>query len=545
MQSLSDILINDLLNKGIKTFFGLQGGAVARIIESVVKLGGKFHSVLNEQAAGYAAHGYFLATSKPAGLIFTTGPGLTNGVSGIAACYYDRVPLVVIIGQVVKSDNIAKETNTRMVGFQEVQHLDIIKPISDLNFKINSLKDYKKNRNKIFNNEFEKKVSIFEIPDDVQREKTSFLSKLKNFKKKEQFKISTKKKNLIKNYFKETKKIIFILGFGFVQSWKMKNSLSILKKNKLNICLTWGAQSIQKYKNFFTIGLFGNHSPGKANYALKTADLVISLGASLLQHQTLKIKKNFAKNAKIIFINSSFNECKRAKKQFGKRLEFINIDCHEFLKLKQVNKMLKNCSKKRFNTDNFVHNNLTPVKILKNFFKKINPDRSIIFSDAGATLSWSYQAVNLLKTCAPLYTSFNLHAMGYANCAGVGAAIEKKKEIYIIIGDGGLLMNSQELAWLKYYKVKIIVIDNKGYGIIRQTQREYYSSQFLASDFDDVNSNLPNYSVSKILKSFDIKYDIISSNNINQNIIDSFLQNKSTRAVIIKTNYLAEVETDN
>ena len=545
MRSLSDILIKDLMDKGFKTFFGLQGGASARIIESVVKLGGKFHPVLNEQAAGYAAHGYFLTNNKPAGLIFTTGPGLTNGVSGIAACYYDRVPLTVIVGQVAKDNNIAKQTKTRMVGFQEVQHLDITKPISDLNFKISSLKDYKKNRSKIFDHKFKKKISIFEFPDDVQREKTNFLSKFKNLKERNSFKIESNKQSLIKKYFSSSKKTMFILGFGFVQSQKVKKSLSILKKNKSNISLTWGAQSIQKYKNYSTMGLFGNHSPGKANYALKDADLVVSLGASLLQHQTLKIKNNFAKNAKIIFVNSSLNECRRAKKQFGKRLEFINMDCHEFLKNKKIQKTLKNSSKNKFDLEIFTHNNITPVKTLKKFFENINPDKSIIFSDAGATLSWSYQAANLLKKCAPIYTSYNLHTMGYANCAGVGGAIEKNKDIYVIIGDGSLPMNSQELAWLSQFKIKLIIIDNKGYGIIRQTQREFYSSFFLASDFKNKKSKLPNFSVSKILKSFDIKYDFLVSNRINQNLIRNFLKDKISRAVIIKTNYLAEVETDN
>ena len=110
MSSLSDIFVKDLMSKGFKNYFGVQGGAAARIIESVVKLGGTFHPVLNEQAAGYAAHGYFLANRKPAGVIFTTGPGLTNGVSGIAACYYDRVPLVAIVGQVNRQQNLAKKT---------------------------------------------------------------------------------------------------------------------------------------------------------------------------------------------------------------------------------------------------------------------------------------------------------------------------------------------------------------------------------------------------------------------------------------------------
>ena len=93
MKNLSEQLIHDLILKGVDTFFGIQGGACARLIENVVKFKGKFFPVLNEQSAGYYAHGYYMATGKTAGLIFTTGPGLTNGISGIAACYYDRVPL--------------------------------------------------------------------------------------------------------------------------------------------------------------------------------------------------------------------------------------------------------------------------------------------------------------------------------------------------------------------------------------------------------------------------------------------------------------------
>ena len=167
----------------------------------------------------------------------------------------------------------------------------------------------------------------------------------------------------------------------------------------------------------------------------------------------------------------------------------------------------------------------------------------MIFSDAGATLSWSYQASNLLRNCAPIYTSFNLHSMGYANCAGVGAALLKNKDIYVVIGDGSLPMNSQELAWLNKCKVKLVIIDNNGYGIIRQMQKQFYKSNFLGSDFRNKKSKLPIFSVTKILKSFDIKYQTILSNNKNLNEINSLIKSKESKAIIIKTNYLAEVET--
>ena len=136
MINLSEQLIKDIIGQGVDTFFGVQGGACARLIENIIKFNGKFIPVLNEQSAGYYAHGYYMATKKTAGLIFTTGPGFTNGVSGIAACYYDRVPLVTLVGQVPKRINLADLTKTRMVGFQEVPHLKICKPITDEVYKI-------------------------------------------------------------------------------------------------------------------------------------------------------------------------------------------------------------------------------------------------------------------------------------------------------------------------------------------------------------------------------------------------------------------------
>ena len=107
--NISEQFIKDLIDQGVDTFFGVQGGACARLVDNVVKYKGKFIPVLNEQSAGFYAHGYYMSSGKTAGLIFTTGPGLTNGITGIAGCYYDRVPLVVLVGQVGKKLNIAKK----------------------------------------------------------------------------------------------------------------------------------------------------------------------------------------------------------------------------------------------------------------------------------------------------------------------------------------------------------------------------------------------------------------------------------------------------
>lgn len=540
MKNVSEQLIKDLIDQGVETFFGVQGGACARLIDNVIKFKGKYIPVLNEQSAGFYAHGYYMATKKTSGLIFTTGPGLTNGLTGIAACYYDRVPLVVLVGQVVTKLNIAKTTKTRMVGFQEVPHLDLCKPISDNCFKIDNKKKYLNNRNN-FLEDLTSKVQVIEFSDDTQRETLN--TKVKKYKALK-LKSPNKKKFFSKKIIElieKSKEPIFILGFGFSQSKNYLDLLSTIKNTNIKISCTWGGQKIQKIlsKKDNFVGLMGNHNPGLANIEIKKSDLVISLGCSLLQHQVGKNKSQFAPNAKIIYINKNLTECKRAQAQFGRRLKVINLDVSHFIS------NLKKIKKNKTYLEIGLENNIAsyPVNFLTSILQSVNKD-AIIFADTGSTLSWTYQAANSFEKCPPIYTSFNLHSMGYANCASIGAAIAKKKNVFCIIGDGSLLMNSQELAWLKKYPIKLIILDNNGYGIIRQTQRDFYKSKFYGSDFLNKKSSLPSFSVEKILKSYDIKFKKVIKNEIQKKDLNWLNSLNTTKALIIKVKYSASVSTE-
>ena len=541
MSDISRDLIDKLKKRKVDTFFGVQGGACARLIEDVIKSGGRYYPVLNEQAAGYAAHGYYLATKKTAGLILTTGPGFTNAISGIAACYYDNIPLIVLVGQVPQSLKKASQFKTKMVGFQEIPHLRLGQNIADKVFCINSENNYKKFIKNDLNTIVEK-VSIIEVLDDVQRfkiKKEITISKSKKIKSK---KIKFIKKTFIK--LNKQNNLLFTLGAGFSRSKQLKINLKLLNKLKIPSVVTWGAQEIVK-KIKLNYGIFGEQSPGVGNKHIEESELIICLGASLLQHQAGKIKKNFAPKAKIFFVNNNLNECMRAKKQFGKRLTYFHCEIDNFLNSFLREYKIRNLPKTKVRTKNILSTKIdkTPVAIISHIFNEIDKKSSIIFSDAGATLSWSYQAANILgKKCSPIYTSFNLHAMGYANCAGFGAVTTSKKNIFVVIGDGSVPMNSQELAWANKFKIKFIVIDNKGYGIIRQTQKQFYKSFFIGSDFRNKKSSLPNFSVEKIFKSYNISTIKTNSSKINLKKLKNFLNAKKSTALLIKTEYSAEVK---
>jgi acetolactate synthase-1/2/3 large subunit len=288
------------------------------------------------------------------------------------------------------------------------------------------------------------------------------------------------------------------------------------------------------------VGLIGNHNPGYGNKILEESDIVFSLGCSLLQHQVGKDYSKFAPAAKIVYVNNDIKECKRAQLQFGKRLEIANLDISDFVK--NITKFKK---KKITIKNSAVENKIFyPVNHLVKILEEIKKtkDEAIIFSDAGATLSWTYQAANKVEKCPPIFTSFNLHSMGYANCAAIGAAVAGKK-VYCIIGDGSIPMNSQEFAWLKKYSVKLIILDNNGYGIIRQTQKDFYHSKFFGSDFENNFSSLPKFSIEKIIKSFDIPLKKINKIDIGKRDIDWLNFSDKTRAIIIKIKYEARVTT--
>ena len=184
--------------------------------------------------------------------------------------------------------------------------------------------------------------------------------------------------------------------------------------------------------------------------------------------------------------------------------------------------------------------------ILSDVIKVFSKYGTDIFTDAGATLSWSYQAMNMNKNWqlgSKMYSSFNLHPMGFSNCALVGSGIDSDKTTLAIIGDGSVPMNCQELAHLKNNKnLKMVVIDNRGYGIIRQTQDSFYGGNYLGSSFETV-SPLPDFSIEKIAEGFNLSSIAVKNENYDLKLIDDFFNNDD-QVLIFHVNQNLKVLTD-
>lgn len=537
MKLLMNQAISDFKDAGVTVYFGVQGGACARIIEEVVNNNCKYVPVLNEQAAGYAAHGYYLTHGMPAGIILTTGPGVTNCISGIASCYYDSVPMLVLMGQVKASTNLATIFSTKMYGFQELPHIELVKPVSDVALSFYSEAHYEAQRDAIFFAlQDRNKVISIEIQDDVQRIDSGKMKKIIPIT------VSRDKELFDKNNKAEMSSDLLILGAGCRDSLS-ESDIESINLSKVPVVLSWGAQALSGRLKYCE-GLFGTHTPGYGNELVKNSVSPVVVGCNLLQHQIGRDQKLFLPNATLIkFVNSNIAENRRAASVFGDRLLPYLSDASEFFKR---NSLILNKEFSSFSHEQFKTSKQVVPSILSDVIKIFSKYGTDIFTDAGATLSWSYQAMNInnnWKLGSKMYSSFNLHPMGFSNCALVGSGVNSDKTTLAIIGDGSVPMNCQEFAHLKSKNhLKIVVIDNKGYGIIRQTQDSFYGGNYLGSGFETI-SPLPDFSTEKIAEGFNLSSIVVDNENYDLKLIDDFFNNDD-QILIFNVNAKLKVLTD-
>ena len=325
---------------------------------------------------------------------------------------------------------------------------------------------------------------------------------------------------------KKSKKPIFILGGG-VEISKSKNKLSKLFANyKIPYVTTWSGKDCCFYgqKNYVgTIGVYGSRA---ANFAVQNSDFILNFGSRLDTRITGGNPSTFARNAKIVSIDIDKNEL---NKQRGlKNYLKLNYDLGDFIK--NFNKKakyscnsswLKKCEEWSNNYPTVLENWRKQKKLTNPYFfievlsEELN-NKDIIIADDGAHLTWAVQAFKIKKG-QRFFSAFGNSPMGYALPASIGASLVKnKKRVICIDGDGSLQINLQELHTLVVNKlpVKIFILNNNGYGIIKQFQELYLSKRFEAS-----GKGVSNPDFKKIATAFGINYtEIKNHKNLRSNI---------------------------
>jgi acetolactate synthase-1/2/3 large subunit len=382
---------------------------------------------------------------------------------------------------------------------------------------------------------------LIDIPDDIQR---AFINpkKLKSYKKKSKNiisnKISKKKINLILEFLEVSKRPILILGWGVHMSQSYDIIKKLVKKLKIPVVLTWAMAHMLPENERLRVGTWGTHGTRYGNFTVQNADLVLSIGSRLDTKATGSPINTFAREAKKVVIDIDKNELNKFSK-FDLKIDLkINSDCKSFAKALLKKKILINPKindwfltidkwKKNYPIcpDSYYKSQSVNPYVLVKILSKLLKKNSIICLDPGCAIVWMMQAFEFKKN-QTLIHDFNNTAMGWSIPASIASAIYLKKEIVVIIGDGSLSFMLQELSLIKKLnlKIRILLLNNKGHGMIRQTQDQWLKSNYYGSS---VNGGLANIDYIKVSNSFGLKTYRISSQNHLEFKMKNFLNSQT------------------
>lgn len=510
---LTHVLAKILKKNKINYVFGLQGGAVVHIFDSLEKYKVNVTYTHHEQSASLASVANAKITGKPGCTVVTTGPATTNAMTGLLAAWQDSIPVIFISGQ-SRSNHTSYGKKVRQVGTQEVNICDIVRPITKEAILIRDPNKFSEIFQRAINiaNSGRKGPVWIDIPLDFQwtdiklKYQNKFTQKKQIIKKKD---ISSFKKLLL-----DSKRPLAILGYGLRSSENgLKEFKKFLKKSNLPFVTTWNGKDFFSTGHKLNAGTIGMSGQRGANKAVFDSDLLICLGTHLSIPHTTTLYDSYAKNSKKIIINVDNNQLKNLNIKFDLKL---NYDLGAFIKkLNKIKIKKKQISLNKFQSfnwyepreyKNYINSNL----VVRDISKKLN-EKCIIVDGGGTALYSGFQST-ILNKGDRIVCSSAISSMGTGLAETIGVSITRKFKNYVcIIGDGSFLMNIQDLQNISESKEKILIllINNNGYLAIRHTQKEFLGSKYYGTH-PDWKLKMPSFE--KIVKSFNLDYFKINNN---------------------------------
>ncbi len=526
--TVSEYIINFFEDKGVDTAFLVSGGGIMFLTDALAK-SDKIKTICNhnEQASSMCADAYAKVKSSIGLCIGTSGPGATNLITGIASSWVDSIPVFALTGQskYIQTLEGSNNPNIRQYGLQELNIIDIIKPITKYAIMLSDFTSIKYHLEKAYHEATTGRTGPvwLDIPVDIQGAIIES-DTLRGFESIVEDKPKYSMAKVIK-MIKESKRPVLLVGNGI----KLSNAKEIFNKfiNKYNIPVVTSPQSADliSYENDIFIGHLGIKGDRAGNMIVANADLILSVGSSLHISLIGYEEEEFAKNSKKIVVDIDQN-------QLNKHKCFIDIKILDDSKL-FLNKLIEENMELKINSDwiNYGLNlkNKYPVSLelhkqekgRVNYYNIIEELNKAVFKcskttticyDSGSAFYVAGQALKV-KENQNIVSPGGFGSMGYSLPASMGAYYADKSSIPICItGDGSFQMNIQELEAIKANKmpIKILVINNDGYVSIRNTQKRFFQ-RFIA---EGPSNGVTNPDFSKICNAYDIKYIKLDDSSI-------------------------------
>jgi acetolactate synthase-1/2/3 large subunit len=488
-RSGADLVVDVLEEEGVETAFGYPGGSIMPLYDALYEHRVQHVLVRHEAAAAFAASAYARTTGRVGVCIATSGPGATNLVTGIADAMLDNVPMVAITGQ-VKSHLMGTD------AFQEIDIASITHAVTKRNVVVRSIDELVPALRRAFQLARGPRPGpvLVDIPSDVLREIHTGDVTAKQPRERALYPqadpgaIAATVEAILR-----AKRPVAIVGGGARWSGatsQYREFASLLGAPHTSTIHGLGCADPDDAS---FLGMLGMHGWTAANRAVAQADVILALGMRFDDRVTGD-PKTFAPQAHTI-VHADIDVS-----EFGK-IVTPQIKLHGDLKetLQALSDALRATTVPSFSTwreqaaalggplpRDPSPNGLLATDVLDAFFAVL-PRNAIVTTDVGQHQMWAAQRA---RPCDPdaFLTSGGLGSMGFGLPAAIGAAIAHPgRPVFAIVGDGGFQMSLPELATLRRYDlpVKILLVDNRNLGMVRQWQQLFYEGRYSATSLWD------------------------------------------------------------
>jgi acetolactate synthase-1/2/3 large subunit len=499
----AEIVLQCLRAEGVDLVFGYPGGAIMPLYDALDGSGIRHVLTRHEQGAVFAAEGYARATGKAGVAIATSGPGATNLVTGIADAKMDSVPLVCITGQ-VRSPLIGSD------AFQETDVFGMTLSLTKWSRLVRTIDEIPEVIAEGFHWARSGRPGpvVIDIPTDILKAKKEFFgpaqftppARISDVEADSTF------PGAILSLLQRSQRPVALVGAGAKLSGAIPELRQLLDELHIPTFATVHGLGAVPPDSPYYLGMVGMHGTRAANTALHETDLLLVFGARLDDRVTGEPTR-FAPEAKIVHFEidpAQLDRVRACELPVIGDLKKTVPAFHEALRKFKTSSLPQStrhrahtplpdwnswcalaCGPERAEADPRGLAQPT-MRFLDELFSRL-PQDAIIVTDVGQHQMWAAQRY---RSSSPrgFITSGGLGAMGFALPAAVGVQLAKPGTCVLCVsGDGGFQMNIQELATVHRLglPIKMVIVDNKYLGMVRQWQQLFYQRNYAETDLSD------------------------------------------------------------
>lgn len=489
----AELVIKLLQQHGVDSIFGYPGGAIMPIYDALYGSSVKHYLCRHEQGGAFSAIGYARASGRVGVCMATSGPGATNIITSLADAMLDSVPVVAITGQV--SQAVAGTD-----AFQEVDVLGLSLTVTKHSFLVKNVNDLAPTLIAAFKLAQSGRPGpvLVDIPKDVQLAQVAYtplattapqaVNVLLVNGQQAPAALPLAQIELARSLLSQAQKPIAYIGGGVHMADALPQLQQFLATTQMPSVTTLKAMGSVERQNPNYLGMLGMHGTQAANLAVQQTDLLVCLGARFDDRVTGNLKK-FAPHAKVIHIDIDPAEIDKLRR----------ADCAMLGDLKALLPAIsvptdcapwqQHCQQLRlqygWRYDHPGEQIYAPL-FLKQLSERL-PDNAVVSCDVGQHQMWVAQHMSFNSPRNHL-SSGGLGTMGFGLPAAIGAKIARPQDTSVVVsGDGSFMMNVQELATIKRFRlpVKIIVVDNQRLGMVKQWQELFFDGRYSETDLSD------------------------------------------------------------